>query len=73
MPCANVSRLRSAQHRHTALGDAKATAEALIKLLPLLQGKSIETFGALVQETRKHGRLLKDMNPKQPKRVVQLT
>ena len=62
-----------AQHRHTALGDAKATAEALVKLLPLLQGKGIETFGALVQETRKHGRLLKDMNPKQPKRVVQLT
>ena len=48
--------------RHTALGDARATADALVKLLPLLEGRGIRTFGALVQETRKHGRLLRDMN-----------
>ena len=48
--------------RHTAMGDAKATAEALVKLLPLLEGKGITTFGALIEETRKHGRLLHDLN-----------
>ncbi len=48
--------------RHTALGDAEATAEALCKLLPILTSKGFETFGDVIQETRKHGRLLKDMN-----------
>lgn len=48
--------------RHTALGDAQATARALVKLLPLLEGKGIVTFGALTQATQKHGRLLKDLN-----------
>ncbi len=48
--------------RHTALGDARATAEAVLKLLPLLQGKGIATFGELLLETRKHRRLLNDLN-----------
>lgn len=48
--------------RHTAMGDARATAEALVKLLPLLEGKGIKTFGQLVQETSRHGRLLEDLN-----------
>lgn len=50
--------------RHTALGDTRATAEAVVKLLPLVQGKGIETFGDLIRETRRHSRLLADMNPK---------
>ena len=48
--------------RHTALGDAMATAHVLVKLLPLLIGKGIDTFGGLIAETQKHGRLLRDMN-----------
>ena len=48
--------------RHTALGDAKATAEALVKLLPLLEAKGHKTFDQLIQETRKHSRLLQDLN-----------
>lgn len=51
--------------RHTAIGDAKATAEVVVKLLPLLHGKGIDTFGALLSETRKHARLLDDLNPQQ--------
>lgn len=51
--------------RHSAMGDARATASAVVKLLPLLEGKGIVTFGQLVQETRRHGRLLKDMNGEQ--------
>ncbi|MBM1218687.1 3'-5' exonuclease [Ponticoccus sp. SC2-23] len=48
--------------RHTAMGDARATGEALVRLLPILEGMGFRTFGALVDETRKHGRLLRDLN-----------
>lgn len=48
--------------RHTALGDARATAEALVVLLALLEGKGLRTFGQLIDETQKHGRLLQDLN-----------
>ncbi len=48
--------------RHTALGDAVATAEALVRMLPMLQARQMTTFGAVIAETRKHGRLLEDLN-----------
>lgn len=48
--------------RHTALGDARATAEVLCKLLPMLTARGIATFGEAVAETRRHGRLLEDLN-----------
>lgn len=48
--------------RHTALGDAQATAGALCKLLPILRSRGFDTFGKVIEQTRKHGRLLKDMN-----------
>ncbi|NNE51742.1 MAG: 3'-5' exonuclease [Sulfitobacter sp.] len=60
--CDRLSVTLPAQARHTALGDARATAEVLVRLLPLLEGKGIRTFGALIEETRKHGRLLHDLN-----------
>jgi DNA polymerase-3 subunit epsilon len=50
------------EKRHTALGDAQATAEVLVKLLPLLDGRGFKTLGQLIAETRKHSRLLRDMN-----------
>jgi DNA polymerase-3 subunit epsilon len=48
--------------RHTALGDTLATADAFLKLVPMLQGRGLRTFGAVLAEVRRHGRLLKDAN-----------
>lgn len=48
--------------RHSALGDAQATAEVLTKMLPMLKARNFETFGDVIAETRKHGRLLQDLN-----------
>ena len=48
--------------RHTAIGDTVATADAFLKLLPALKARGLRTFGEVVTEVRKHGRLLKDMN-----------
>ncbi len=48
--------------RHTALGDAVATAEVLVKMLPMLSARGMITFGDVITETRKHGRLLEDLN-----------
>jgi DNA polymerase III subunit epsilon len=30
--------------------------------MPMLSGRGLETFGAVLTEVRKHGRLLKDLN-----------
>ncbi len=48
--------------RHTAIGDTVATADAFLKLVPMLRARGLETFGQVVAEVRKHGRLLKDLN-----------
>lgn len=52
----------SEEARHTALGDAVATADAFLKMLTMLRGRDIGTFEKLLVEVRKHGRLLKDLN-----------
>ncbi|GGH54005.1 DNA polymerase III subunit epsilon [Frigidibacter albus] len=48
--------------RHTAIGDTVATADAFLRLLPMLRAKGMVTFGDVLAEVRKHGRLLKDLN-----------
>jgi DNA polymerase-3 subunit epsilon len=48
--------------RHTAIGDTVATADAFLRLLPMLKGRGLATFGDVLGEVRKHGRLLKDLN-----------
>ncbi len=48
--------------RHTALGDSIATAEVLVRMLPMLTARDMVTFGDVLDETRKHGRLLEDLN-----------
>jgi DNA polymerase-3 subunit epsilon len=68
--CARLSITIPDDLRHTAIGDAKATGQALVRLLPLLEGRGIETFGRLVEETRKHGRLLRDLNAEPDRSAV---
>lgn len=48
--------------RHTAIGDTVATADAFLRLLPMMKAKGIDTFGDVLTEVRKHGRLLRDLN-----------
>nr|WP_329608638.1 3'-5' exonuclease [Gemmobacter aquarius] len=48
--------------RPTALGDTLATADALLEMLPMLRGRGHGTFGAVLAEVRRHGRLLADLN-----------
>ncbi|EAU43715.1 exonuclease, DNA polymerase III, epsilon subunit family protein, partial [Salipiger bermudensis HTCC2601] len=43
-------------------GDAHATAQVLVMMLPMLQARGMTTFGDVLEETRKHGRLLEDLN-----------
>lgn len=45
--------------RHTAMGDAIATADALIGMIAICEGRGIRTYGALYQEMIKHSRILK--------------
>ncbi|EEE37612.1 exonuclease, DNA polymerase III, epsilon subunit family [Rhodobacteraceae bacterium KLH11] len=60
--CARLGVTIPATLRHTALGDAVATAEVLVRMLPMLTARGMATFGDVIAETRKHGRLLEDLN-----------
>lgn len=48
--------------RHTALGDAVATADTFLKLKTILEGKGLERFEDVLNEARRHGKLVKDLN-----------
>ena len=45
--------------RHTAIGDARATALALIKLIPMLEARGIETLEQAIGEFDNYRRLIK--------------
>ena len=48
--------------RHTAMGDAQATAEVFIRMLSILEARGISSFAEVTSEIRKHTRILKDAN-----------
>ncbi|ABG30767.1 3'-5' exonuclease [Roseobacter denitrificans] len=45
--------------RHTGLGDALATAKALVALIPVLEARGFTTFEQVRAEIQKHSRILK--------------
>lgn len=45
--------------RHTALGDAVATARALVAMIPILEARGFSNMGAVRAEIQKHRRILK--------------
>ncbi|MCY4289122.1 MAG: exonuclease domain-containing protein [Aestuariivita sp.] len=51
-----------AELRHSAIGDAQATAEVLCHMLPMLEARGLGSLGDVIAETCRHGRLLEDMN-----------
>ena len=50
------------EDRHTAMGDTIATTEVFLKFLAMLESRGVETFGEVLSETKKHRRLLEDLN-----------
>lgn len=48
--------------RHTAMGDADATARAFLKMLPALEAKGITRFEHVLGQAQKYRRLLSDAN-----------
>lgn len=51
--------------RHTALGDAIATADVFIKLKDMLAGQGLVKFGDVLASVRSHQRLVRDLNDPQ--------
>jgi DNA polymerase-3 subunit epsilon len=48
--------------RHTAIGDAVATAQVFTACLAMLEGRGFGTFGTVLTEVRKHERIVQDLN-----------
>jgi DNA polymerase-3 subunit epsilon len=48
--------------RHTAIGDAVATAQVFVGCLGMLEGRGVGTFGACLTEVRRHERIVEDLN-----------
>ncbi|SDE25851.1 DNA polymerase-3 subunit epsilon [Paracoccus isoporae] len=50
------------ERRHTAMGDAEATAQAYLRMLPALEARGITSFARMRREAQRHRRLLSDAN-----------
>jgi len=50
--------------RHTALGDAIATRDVFLRMIPMLEARGLVTFGDVLTEMRRYKRLLPDLNNK---------
>ena len=48
--------------RHTAIGDAIATAEAFRKMIPMLEAADLPNLGALIKAFDRHSRLIEHLN-----------
>ncbi|QIR86827.1 3'-5' exonuclease [Paracoccus sp. AK26] len=50
------------EERHTAIGDARATAEAYLRLIAALKAKGLERLEDVLAEAHRHRRLIEDVN-----------
>jgi DNA polymerase-3 subunit epsilon len=57
--CNRLGIVIPAELRHTAMGDAVASAEALVGMIAIFEGRGIKTYGALQEEMNKHRKILK--------------
>ena len=60
----------SEEERHTAMGDTIATADAFLRLIPILKARGFATFGDVMVAMRRHGSLLADPNSAFPEHRV---
>ncbi|MBA4489754.1 3'-5' exonuclease [Paracoccus sp. S1E-3] len=60
--CARLGITIPEQLRHTAMGDAEATAQAYLRMLPALEAKGITRFDQVLRQAQKYRRLLSDAN-----------
>jgi hypothetical protein len=51
-----------AEARHTAIGDAIATAEAFRKMIPMLEAAELPNLEALIKAFDRHRRLIEHLN-----------
>lgn len=56
--CARLNIEIAEEVRHTALGDALATAKALVAMIPILEARGLFTYAEVRAEAQKHSRIL---------------
>ena len=60
--CARLEIAIPPELRHTAMGDAQATASAFLRMVPALAAKGIERFEDVQRESRKFRGLIENAN-----------
>lgn len=50
------------EDRHTAIGDAIATAEAMARMIPMLEAADLRVLSALIKAFNRHKRLIEHLN-----------
>ncbi|MFW2590006.1 exonuclease domain-containing protein [Sagittula sp. SSi028] len=60
--CARLDVSIPSELRHSALGDAMGTAQVFVRMLPMLEARGMIKLGDVIAESKRHGRLLNDLN-----------
>lgn len=57
--CDRLGIVIPADQRHTAMGDAIATAHALVSMIAIFEGRGFQTYGSIEPELNKHRNILR--------------